>query len=120
MDCTGPIISGMPVFHCHLLKHEDKGMMAKYEKAASVKPRNADIQFNLGNGYSRAQRYAEAAKAFSLVTRLTPQDARAHYMLGECYVRLQHRKLALAQYRRLKDLDAGMAANLSSLIAETQ
>lgn len=29
MDFTDPIIRGMSVFHCHRLKHEDKGMMAK-------------------------------------------------------------------------------------------
>jgi suppressor of ftsI len=29
MDFTDPIIKGMTVFHCHLLNHEDKGMMAK-------------------------------------------------------------------------------------------
>jgi len=29
MDFTDPIISGISVFHCHLLQHEDKGMMAK-------------------------------------------------------------------------------------------
>lgn len=29
MDFTGPVIRGMSVFHCHLLNHEDKGMMAK-------------------------------------------------------------------------------------------
>jgi suppressor of ftsI len=29
MDFADPIISGMSVFHCHLLKHEDRGMMAK-------------------------------------------------------------------------------------------
>lgn len=29
MDFTDPIIKGMSLFHCHLLKHEDKGMMAK-------------------------------------------------------------------------------------------
>jgi FtsP/CotA-like multicopper oxidase with cupredoxin domain len=29
MDFTDPIIRGMSVFHCHLLQHEDKGMMAK-------------------------------------------------------------------------------------------
>jgi FtsP/CotA-like multicopper oxidase with cupredoxin domain len=29
MDFTDPIIRGMSLFHCHLLKHEDKGMMAK-------------------------------------------------------------------------------------------
>jgi len=29
MDVTDPIIRGMSVFHCHLLNHEDKGMMAK-------------------------------------------------------------------------------------------
>lgn len=29
MDFTDPIIRGVSLFHCHLLKHEDKGMMAK-------------------------------------------------------------------------------------------
>jgi FtsP/CotA-like multicopper oxidase with cupredoxin domain len=29
MDFTDPEIRGMSVFHCHLLNHEDKGMMAK-------------------------------------------------------------------------------------------
>jgi suppressor of ftsI len=29
MDFTDPVIRGMTVFHCHLLNHEDKGMMAK-------------------------------------------------------------------------------------------
>jgi suppressor of ftsI len=29
MDFTDPIIKGMSVLHCHLLNHEDKGMMAK-------------------------------------------------------------------------------------------
>jgi FtsP/CotA-like multicopper oxidase with cupredoxin domain len=31
MDFTDPIIRGMSVFHCHLLNHEDKGMMAKIQ-----------------------------------------------------------------------------------------
>jgi FtsP/CotA-like multicopper oxidase with cupredoxin domain len=29
MDFTDPVIHGMSVFHCHILSHEDKGMMAK-------------------------------------------------------------------------------------------
>jgi len=29
MDFTDPVIKGMSVFHCHLLNHADKGMMAK-------------------------------------------------------------------------------------------
>ena len=29
MDFTDPVIRGMSVFHCHLLNHEEKGMMAK-------------------------------------------------------------------------------------------
>jgi len=29
MDFTDPVIRGMSVFHCHLLNHEDKGMMAR-------------------------------------------------------------------------------------------
>jgi suppressor of ftsI len=29
VDFTDPIIRGVSVFYCHLLKHENKGMMAK-------------------------------------------------------------------------------------------
>jgi suppressor of ftsI len=29
MDFTNPVIRGEAVFHCHILSHEDKGMMAK-------------------------------------------------------------------------------------------
>jgi FtsP/CotA-like multicopper oxidase with cupredoxin domain len=29
MDSTDPVIRGVSLFHCHLLSHEDKGMMAK-------------------------------------------------------------------------------------------
>jgi suppressor of ftsI len=29
MDFTDPVIRGVSLFHCHLLKHEDKGMMAQ-------------------------------------------------------------------------------------------
>ena len=29
MDFTDPVVRGMAVFHCHILNHEDKGMMAK-------------------------------------------------------------------------------------------
>lgn len=31
MDFTDPLIRGMSLFHCHLLSHEDKGMMAKVQ-----------------------------------------------------------------------------------------
>ena len=29
MDFTDPVNEGMFVFHCHLLNHQDNGMMAK-------------------------------------------------------------------------------------------
>jgi suppressor of ftsI len=29
LNFIDPVIKGMSVFHCHLLNHEDKGMMAK-------------------------------------------------------------------------------------------
>jgi suppressor of ftsI len=29
MDLTDPIIKAMSLFHCHLLNHEEKDMMAK-------------------------------------------------------------------------------------------
>src|SRR6202008_4599851 len=44
MDFTDPVIRGMSVFHCHLLNHEDKGMMAKVlfeSRACKLELRNA-------------------------------------------------------------------------------
>jgi FtsP/CotA-like multicopper oxidase with cupredoxin domain len=29
LDATRPVIRGLSVFHCHMVRHEDKGMMAK-------------------------------------------------------------------------------------------
>jgi suppressor of ftsI len=29
LDATNPVIRGLTVFHCHMIRHEDKGMMAK-------------------------------------------------------------------------------------------
>jgi suppressor of ftsI len=29
LDATNPVIRGLSVFHCHMIRHEDKGMMAK-------------------------------------------------------------------------------------------
>ena len=29
MDFANPVIKGMSLFHCHLLNHKEKGMMAK-------------------------------------------------------------------------------------------
>jgi len=54
------------------------------------------------------------------VTQIRPQYARAHYVLGDCYVLLGQQELALDEYRKLKGLDAKMAANLLSLISETK
>jgi tetratricopeptide (TPR) repeat protein len=101
------------------LEHHSEAL-DEFRRAAALKPRNVEIEFNLGNAYHRAGRYTEAARAFSMVAQLDPRDPRAQYMLGDCYVRLKQHKLALAQYQKLKGLDAELAANLSGLISETQ
>jgi FtsP/CotA-like multicopper oxidase with cupredoxin domain len=37
MDFTNPVIRGMSLFHCHLLNHEDKGMMDHEDKGMMAK-----------------------------------------------------------------------------------
>jgi hypothetical protein len=45
LDLTDPVIKGMSVFHCHLLNHKDKGMMAKVllQEATKVVLRRVSI-----------------------------------------------------------------------------
>ena len=49
MDFTDPIIRGTSLFHCHLLKHEDQGMMAKI--LFSYTPSVPEITDTLRNVY---------------------------------------------------------------------
>lgn len=52
------------------------------EKAAGRSPDRANIQVNLGNAYSAANRYADAANAYQRATDIVPNDVNALHRLA--------------------------------------
>jgi len=74
------------------------------EKAATLDPKFADAQFQLGNLYSDENKIPEAVAAYQEALRIDPNLADAHYRLGQLYRRagksLEARK-ELEVYQRL-------------------
>jgi Multicopper oxidase len=52
MDFTDLIIRGISLFHCHLLSHEDKGMMAKILFKCEIEALGVKIQMPRGHPMS--------------------------------------------------------------------
>jgi tetratricopeptide (TPR) repeat protein len=76
------------------------------EKAATLNPKFADPQLQLGNLYSDENKISEAVAAYQEALRIDPNLADAHYRLGQLYRRtgksVEARK-ELALYQRLHE-----------------
>ncbi len=87
----------------------DPAVAAKLlEKSLSLNDRDAAAHFELGTVYDRLNRFADAAREFSIAAELAPADPANHYRLARDYDRLgkpaeaaaereKHAKLTLAQ-----------------------
>jgi Flp pilus assembly protein TadD len=84
--------------------------------ATEIEPKNAAAHFNLGLALYNGRRYSEAIEAYKAVIKLRPELAGAHFNLGLTYVAINDKEGARQEYEILKPLNAGMAAQLQSLI----
>jgi tetratricopeptide (TPR) repeat protein len=84
--------------------------------AAEIEPNNAAAHFNLGLALYNGRRYSEAIEAYKAVIQLKPNLAGAHYNLGLTYVAINDKAAARREHDLLKPLNAGMAAQLQTLL----
>jgi tetratricopeptide (TPR) repeat protein len=76
-----------------------------------------DVLIDLGWTYEDAEMKTEALASYQRAVHLKPDYPRAHFMLGRFYAyRLKKRKLAIAELRILRPLDAKMADDLAMMI----
>ena len=99
------------------------GELGRYYEAIEVlkisirlNPNSSDAHVNLGMTYGRLNRYDEAINAFKHAIRINPNDASAHYGIGLSNLMIGNKKMALEEYKILKELDAEMANKLFNLI----
>ncbi|MDP7531067.1 MAG: tetratricopeptide repeat protein, partial [Candidatus Scalindua sp.] len=60
--------------------------------------------------------YKEAIESFRQAIRIDPDDAGAHFNLGDAYLGLNDEDSALEQHEILKSLDSELANKLFNLI----
>lgn len=97
------------------LGRNDEAIMA-LEQAIQRNPNYADAYYNLGRIYGKLGRYIDAIEAFKQAIRINPDYADAHRNLGVAYLVTGDKILTLEQYKILKKLDEGKAAELFNLI----
>jgi protein O-GlcNAc transferase len=78
-------------------------------RAATIEPRSASVQFNLGKALRLAGRLQEALGCLSKAVQAAPNRAQTHVERGNVLLELNQRELALASYVRALELDPDMA-----------
>ena len=89
-----------------------------FRKAATLTPKSAEAQFNIGIASSRIGDYAGAAGAYRQAVALDPKDARAWTNLGDAYLKLQKDSEAASALEKaavLSPQDGALQANLGAI-----
>lgn len=69
-----------------------------YERANEIRPRDANVLFNLGTVLCNLQRYEESVSYFELLLELYPEQVDAHSGLAVTYFNLKEFELAREHY----------------------
>ena len=70
----------------------------------------------LGAACVALARYQEAAEAYEGAVLLAPNDVQLRFSLAVCHLQQGRGDLAMAQYRAIRPIDAGVAERLFKLV----
>ena len=73
---------------------------------------------NLGLSFNRLYCKLDKVELYKLALRVDPDDADAHFGLGDANLHFKDRGSALEEYKKLKELDSELADKLFDLIYE--
>ncbi|MBE7444639.1 MAG: serine protease [Planctomycetia bacterium] len=97
------------------LRHYAEAITA-YKQAIAIKPDDARAYYSMGVTYGILGLYQEEAEAYRQAIRIKPDFAEAHLSLGIVYLNNGDKKLALEEYKILRDMDKDSANGLFNLI----
>lgn len=80
-----------------------------------LKPNDHQTQYMLGLVYWKAKAYNDAVDSFKRAVRIKPDWAEAHFRLGLTYYVLGRKKQTIEVYKKLLELDSGLAAKLHQI-----
>jgi len=95
------------------------------KRAINIVPDDKELPSILRNVYMKkglsqmeSKRFYDAIDVFKQIIQIEPADAEAHYALGLAYILAGNKRMALEQYRILKELDAEKANELFKFVYE--
>ena len=92
-----------------------KDAVEAYKQAIRIDPVNAIVYNNLGITYRSLGLYKDV-ETYKQAILIDPAYVNPHYGLGLSYLKVRDKKLALDEYKILKDLDINLANELLDLI----
>ena len=96
----------------HKYESKNKEVMDAFERAAHIKPDNAEAYYALAVTYDSIGRSEEAKAAYMEAIRIEPDFPPAHFLLGNSYVIDGNKESALQVHEALCLLDADLADTL--------
>ena len=90
-------------------QNKPESATAEYEialkNASKREPQNIDIYKTLGAVYLQQKKLKEAQDTYQLILNLSPNDAEAHFYLGNIYDELNNREAAIEELRKSLQLN---------------
>ena len=100
------------VGYCKVKQGKNEEGIRAYQHALALKPDSEEIHNKLGDAYYYAGRLREAIASYSRAAALRPNNPDAHYNLALAYIESGNEKLALAEAKILRQLDAKLYEKL--------
>jgi tetratricopeptide (TPR) repeat protein len=96
----------------HKYESKNKEVMDAFERAAHIKPDNAEAYYALAATYDSIGRSQEAIASYKEAIRIDPDFPPAYFLLGNRYVIDGNKESALQIHKELCKLDVDLADTL--------
>lgn len=98
--------------YCKVKQGRNDEAIRAYKRAIQLRPTSSEAYNKLGDAYFFGGRFPEAIEAYQEAARIQPNEPEAYYNLGLVYLETGDRAAALAQSRRLEQIDAELNKKL--------
>jgi tetratricopeptide (TPR) repeat protein len=91
--------------YCHDLRNDMEKCVQIYLNYLDIKPYSFTTWYNLGNAYSKAEKYADALWAYDYCTVINQDFSSAYFNMGNIYLALEKFSKAIECFERCIEID---------------
>jgi tetratricopeptide (TPR) repeat protein len=91
--------------YCYDLKNDTDKAITVYKDYLDLRPYSFTTWYNLGNAFSKAEKYADALWAYDYCTIIHEEFSSAYFNMGNIYLVLEEFHKAIESFERCIDID---------------